>query len=209
MIVYVTQRVDTVEGYLERRDCLDQRWVDCLRSLAANACVLAVPNAPANLAQMLQQVPPAFVVLSGGNDLLQMPAHTALAPERDVVEAQLFAYARKQTLPLLAACRGFQHLNVLLGGGLAECSGHVRAEHVVKPPLPSTETGFRVNSYHHAGFRPDELGTGLTPRLMAPDGTVEAASLFGLPWLGVMWHPERDNPDHALQLDYLRRFFSL
>ena len=207
MIIYLTQRVEIDPINHERRDCVDQRWLNCLQAVRPSACIIAVPNGLANLERMLQEVPPGFVILSGGNDLPQMPGHGALAPERDGVESRLVDYARERSLPLLAVCRGFQHLNVLLGGALVTCEGHIRVQHFVSPPWSARGSGFTVNSYHRGGFRQCHLAPALTARLIAPDGTIEAASHETLPWLGVMWHPERENIDHERQLGFLQSFF--
>jgi putative glutamine amidotransferase len=117
-------------------------------------------------------------------------------------------------VPLFAVCRGFQELNVALGGTLYprlhEVAG--RMDHRENPDLPRADqyrpahavrlvpggmlegllgrAEIRVNSLHGQGIR--DLAPRLTVEGAAPDGTVEAVSCPGHPafLLGVQWHPE-------------------
>ncbi len=125
-------------------------------------------------------------------------------------------------IPLFAICRGFQELNVALGGTLHQKLSRVAdmLAHKERPedPLevqygPSHDvdvvagstveqiTGKRtltVNSLHGQGIR--DLAPGLAVEATASDGLVEAyrverASAFAL---AVQWHPEwrvMENPD--------------
>lgn len=138
-------------------------------------------------------------------------------PARDSTTLPLIRACLEQRVPLLAICRGFQELNVALGGSLhqhlAELPGrldHVAAEHLPRP----LRYGFRhvvrfaagstiaarfgaaeaaVNSLHGQGI--DRLAEGLAVEAVAPDGTIEAVRLDdprypGAFALAVQWHPE-------------------
>ena len=186
-LVAITQRVDVPDHGGERRDALDQAWAPLLLELGFTAVPL--PNRGEPAAALVERFGPAAVVLSGGNDL-------GTAPERDAFEAGLLDEARARALPLLGVCRGMQMTNAHLGGELTRVEGHVRAPHAV---LAGDEPFTEVNSFHNWGIDQAGLAPELEALLLAPDGTVEAARHRELPWTFVMWHPERDNQDPALQ----------
>ncbi|MEQ8345766.1 MAG: gamma-glutamyl-gamma-aminobutyrate hydrolase family protein [Sneathiellaceae bacterium] len=141
-------------------------------------------------------------------------AGTQADPARDSTTLPLVHACLAQGLPLLAICRGFQELNVALGGSLhqhlAEVPGRIDHEAATDRPR-ATRYGFRhvvhfaadsligarygapeaaVNSLHGQGV--DRLAPGLTVEALAPDGTVEAFRVSDSPGfaLGVQWHPE-------------------
>ena len=121
--------------------------------------------------------------------------------------------------PVLAICRGFQELNVALGGTLhqhvAEQPGRMIHSEDEAAPLetqwgpahsiaiapdgllariagPHLREGDEavVNSLHHQGV--DRLAPPLRAEATAPDGQIEAVSMPDAPGflLGVQWHPE-------------------
>jgi putative glutamine amidotransferase len=186
MRVVISQSVDLHPVRGERRDALDQAWGDALEALVGMpVSIMPLPNRPKAAARALQEWAPRLMVLSGGNDLGE-------APERDATEAAMLVNARETGIPLLAVCRGMQMVQHFLGGTLDAVSGHVACEHSVKAVagsgLPAT---LRVNSYHNWGIRAAALADGLEALYLNDDGTVEAARHVRLPWLSVMWHPER------------------
>ncbi len=144
------------------------------------------------------------------------PAGTPVDPRRDAVTMALIRAALAAALPLFAICRGFQELNVALGGTLhqrlqdlpgrldhsapqsPEAAVRVAKRHeVTLAPdgilrrLVGAET-IMVNSLHNEGI--DRLAPGLVPEGIAPDGTVEAVRVAdAASWaLGLQWHPEAD-----------------
>ena len=135
---------------------------------------------------------------------------------RDATTLPLVRAAMARGLPVLAICRGFQELNVALGGtlhqslidlpgrfdhsapktdDLAEKMAKAHEVTLCEGGLLHRLAGERrvmVNSLHHQGI--DRLGAGLVCEAAAPDGTIEAvrhASAQALT-LGVQWHPEFD-----------------
>lgn len=146
---------------------------------------------------------------------------------RDATTLPLIRAALAQGLPLLAICRGFQELNVALGGTLHarvhELPGrmdHRRPQHedldVQYGPRHSVRflTGgafeaiagsaeIEINSLHWQAI--DRPAEGLVVEGSAPDGTIEAvrvadARAFAL---GVQWHPEYK----ALENDFSTKLF--
>lgn len=192
MNVLISQRVDVLLQQGERRDCLDQAWGTTLCDLLGRAAViLPVPNRPQDIAAMVAACRPSLIVLSGGNDIGE-------APERDACEGLLLDGAKNNALPVLAVCRGMQMVQHHLGGKLTAITGHVCCEHSVIGEPGLTPVTLTVNSYHNWGIRQSELAPDLRSLYVHTDGTVEALEHKHLPWLGVMWHPERASSGKAI-----------
>ena len=142
--------------------------------------------------------------------------HEPYDEARDQLTLTLIREVLAQNVPLLAVCRGFQELNVALGGTLHPALHHLNGRLDHRRPQheyddwdvqygPSHEVTFitngkfcelageskiTVNSLHRQGI--DDLAPGLIAEGFAPDGTIEAVSVerakaFAL---GVQWHPE-------------------
>jgi putative glutamine amidotransferase len=139
---------------------------------------------------------------------------------RDHVTLRLIRAAARRGTPLLGVCRGFQEINVALGGTLHQAVHAVpgMADHRERDADPVTvqygpahsvsltEGGLlarlaggtmaQVNSVHGQGAA--RLAPGLVVEAVAPDGLVEAFRGDGPYFLAaVQWHPEwlfRDNP---------------
>jgi putative glutamine amidotransferase len=139
---------------------------------------------------------------------------------RDHVSLALVRAATRRGIPVLGVCRGFQEINVALGGTLhqqvhntAGFNDHrerdedpLEAQYgpghaVTFTPagllhhLTATTSG-QVNSLHGQGV--DSLAPGLVVEARAPDGLIEAYRGDGHAFLlAVQWHPEwlfRENP---------------
>ena len=135
-------------------------------------------------------------------------------PQRDATTLPLIRLLLEEGVPLLGICRGFQEINVALGGELHQhvqeqpgLNDHREAEseEVAEMYAPSHAVSFvaggllagwtgqreaRVNSLHQQGIK--RLAPGLDAEAHAEDGLVEAyrireARAFGF---AVQWHPE-------------------
>jgi len=145
-----------------------------------------------------------------------------LDPARDATTLPLIHEVLQRRMPLLAICRGFQEVNVALGGSLYQAVHEVpgmadhresRDDPLDRQYAPShrvlLDPGGRmaqilgvpeimVNSLHGQGIH--KLAPGLAIEARADDGLVEAfrvADAEGFT-LAVQWHPEwrfSDNPD--------------
>jgi gamma-glutamyl-gamma-aminobutyrate hydrolase PuuD len=182
--VLVSQRRDIIAGRDEVRDALDVRLCALLWELGF--LPLPMVSAISDREEYLAALMPDAVVLSGGNDIGQ-------APERDQLETALLIHAAKHRLPVLGICRGMQMMNHYQGGRLRAVSGHVVVRHRVTGSLVGPG-GCDVNSYHNQGLFDADLGDDLEAMAWSEDGVVEALRHREWPWLGIMWHPERDAP---------------
>jgi len=152
----------------------------------------------------------------------------ALDPLRDALTLPLIRAAVERKTPLFAICRGFQELNVALGGSLHQAvhdvDGHT--DHRARYELPLDEMygpvhmvslrgrlrdwigndKLMVNSLHWQGIA--RLADGLQPEAFAEDGLIEAVrgpddETF---CLGVQSHPEWGAKLNPVSTSLFRRF---
>ena len=183
------------------------------------------------------------IILTGSRSNVQPtlydgPPHaegTLEDPARDGITLPLIRAAIARGVPLLAICRGFQELNVALGGSLHQRLQDLpdRLDHA-SPMQPSPRvrqakahavrvasggwlhrlagtTEITVNSLHNQGIH--QLAPGLVIEGTAPDGTIEAvrvtASQAGPAIgyaVGVQWHPEYDWRTDAVSRSIFEHF---
>lgn len=191
----ITQRVEVVEEYDERRDCLDQRWIELVESFGY--IPIPLPNSITNVPSYLDMLSIDGLILTGGNDFSHLPDASNAAPERDSFEREALGYALEADVPVLGVCRGLQLLNVHFGGSLTRIEKHVAREHQITfesgPEfMPSDEIS--VTSYHSYGIGESEIAEPLTVLGRASDGSIECVRHPDHPVFGVMWHPERESP---------------
>lgn len=152
----------------------------------------------------------------------------ALDPARDDLTLPLIRESMARKLPLFAICRGFQELNVALGGTLDQAVHAVEGRHDHRerddiplderfgPAHPIVLSGrlrewlgadeIIVNSLHNQGIR--HLAPPLTAEAHAKDGLVEAVrGPAEHPFsLGVQWHPEWQARRNPVSVELFRRF---
>jgi putative glutamine amidotransferase len=146
-------------------------------------------------------------------------------PGRDAITLPLIREAIAREVPIFCICRGFQELNVALGGTL-DTALHEHAgklDHRGRTDVSFDEkyapahridftpdgefarllgrTSTMVNSLHWQGI--DRLADRLIVEARAPDGVIEAVRVKDAGFaLGAQWHPEfraTENPD-SMQL---------
>jgi gamma-glutamyl-gamma-aminobutyrate hydrolase PuuD len=204
LTVGLTQRMEWLEGRGEMRQAIDVAW--CAGLVRAGALPTPLPMRGADPGSVLTNYRVDVLLLTGGNEARDDVADRA-SQERNTFERALLRAARDARMPVLAICHGMQLLNVFLGGRLSPATGHVRGEHILAVRSPGLLDA-RVNSYHDVAVQPNGLAPDLVSVAQAEDGTVEAAVHRRLPWLALMWHPERAMPDGrdgmALIARYLR-----
>ena len=189
---------------------------------AADCLPLLIPvlETPLDVTEILGRVDGIFFPGSPSN---VEPAHysgpasapgTLHDPHRDATTLTLIPRAIQAGIPVFGVCRGFQEMNVALGGTLHQRVHEVAgfgdhredkeqpleeqygpAHEVVLEPgsLLRTLAGrdrIEVNSLHWQGV--DRLGPDLEIEARAPDGLVEAFRVKSAPSfaLAVQWHPE-------------------
>lgn len=152
---------------------------------------------------------------------------------RDSTTLPMITQSIERDIPLLAICRGFQELNVAMGGTLHQKVEEVPGmqDHRLAPEIAARgvldayrhpahkviprEGGlldmwgltdeFMVNTIHQQGV--DKLGDGLFVEAVAEDGLVEAVSVPGKRFIfGTQWHPEGDVDVNASSRKIFEKF---
>ena len=123
-------------------------------------------------------------------------------PLRAAFEMEIGKIFLSQKKPVLTTCRGFQVLNVLLGGDLYQdlpedlgfIHGNIKLRHYVNAVEGSAiyklfGERFKTNSTHHQAVR--RLGEGLVATAFSTEGIIEAYEHKTLPIIGTQFHPEK------------------
>jgi len=151
-------------------------------------------------------------------------------PHRDATTLRLIDRALERGMPLFAICRGYQELNVVLGGSLhqhvEEQPGYHKHKENPEDPLdeqygPAHEVHLveggllhrlagtdtvMVNSLHSQGVA--RLADGVTVEAIADDGLVEGFVVDSAPGfaLAVQWHPEWKVTENEFSLAMFKAF---
>jgi len=213
---------------------MSQRYVRVLSSLGALPWLIPLlPDDQPTLRAVYDRLDGLF--LTGGVDVdpacygeAKQPQCGHTDADRDAVELLLVRWAVADGKPILAVCRGFQVLNVALGGTLYQDVAHDCPETIKHDYFPTADgdptrdyvahdvrvdPGTRlglylgagavpVNSMHHQGIK--RLAPGLLASAWAPDGLIEGVEgTNGHYLVGVQWHPEE-----LTGMDGMRRLFT-
>ena len=231
--------VDRIADGLWRWTAFHEEWkqdVGCVYCESGDAVCLIDPLVPPEDRDRF------LAALDHDVERLGMPVHILVTvywhtrSARELAErydAEVWASSRiraavERKTPLFAICRGFQELNVALGGSLHQAvhdvDGH--SDHRARSDLPLDEMHgpvhpvslrgtlrdwvgsdeIMVNSLHWQGIA--RLADGLKPEAFAEDGLVEAVrgpddATF---CLGVQWHPEWGAKSNPVSTSLFRRF---
>ena len=151
-------------------------------------------------------------------------------PHRDALTLPLVRRSLGAGVPVFAVCRGFQEMNVALGGSLYQHVHEIPGYHNHKenpgdpldvqygPSHPVTlveggllqelhgSTSAMVNSLHGQGVR--TLAEGLTVEAVADDGLIEAFTVDSAAGfsLAVQWHPEWQVTENDFSIEIFNAF---
>lgn len=203
----LTQRVDIITNYGEKRDALDQRW--CSLLLGLDMMPIPLPNLPVSFVpEMLKSLHLDGIILTGGNSLFHLDEIMInQAPERDAFELALLSLAEKASIPTLGICRGMQIINHYFGGHLVKIEGHIAQKHELFSKTKSIPLPKIVNSYHSWTIPGDGLADKLESIGVDLIGNVEAFIHRSKCFSGIAWHPEREIKPDLLDLNFIKRNF--
>jgi putative glutamine amidotransferase len=158
------------------------------------------------------------VLFTGGGDISlerfngePHPSIDGVDPDRDSIELALLKIVSEEKKPFLGICRGFQLINIGLGGTLYTHISDQKQGALKHDYFPNYQRNYiahevelisgtrlrtifgskkiLVNSIHHQGAK--DIPGRLVKAGIAPDGLVEAVELADHPFgLAVQWHPE-------------------
>ena len=203
--VIVTQRVDIIQAYDEKRDAIDQRWTDFLMSI--NILPIFISNNLLHVEAILSNEDIDGVILTGGGNLIKYRGNSL---ERDQVEKYIVDWAMDCNIPVLGVCRGMQFIQDYFGISLQSVNNHVGVRHKLNVNsglmLSSLIEPFvDVNSFNTLGTR--ESNSSLLAVANAEDGIVMAVEHFEKNIFGVMWHCEREDPFKIEDKELVRHLF--
>lgn len=200
----------------------------------ADAAALIIPSL-SDLMSAAEVAPRLDAVLLTGSPSNVDPAHYQdeggegpFDPGRDEIALSMVGRMIDLGKPVFGICRGFQEINVAMGGTLrrdtsasdellrhhapegASFAGmfdHLHPVHLSEGGMLARALGKRditVNSVHFQGV--GKLAPDLDVEARAPDGLVEAYSARpnGAPVIAVQWHPEWDADANADSAAFFR-----
>ena len=200
----ITFRITNAETYEEQRDSISHDWPLFLEKI--NAIPIWIPNSISNLDNFLNEIKLDGIILSGGDNIGDTPI-------RDATENSIIKYAMNKNMPLLGVCRGMQILNEFFGGTLHTLSNnsHITNDHLIKLKNEFllkliNNSEISVNSFHKNIITNSSHAEILNPIAISEiDDTVEAFMHQNFPFIGVMWHPERQQK--SFDEDILKKIF--
>ena len=191
---------------------------------------------PADIAAVLDRLDALFLTGAVSNvgphhyGAAQQTPELPTDANRDHVSLALIKAAVARGMPVMGVCRGYQEINVALGGTLHQAvhtipgfanhredlSGTLAEQYAAAHEVEfepggllhsfSGMAGARVNSLHGQGI--DRLAPSLAAEATAPDGLIEAFSAANREQflLGIQWHPEWEFRDDPLSVIIFKAF---
>ncbi|CAH1547079.1 Peptidase C26 [Vibrio harveyi] len=201
----LTQRVDIISSYGERRDAIDQQWYSLFFEM--NMMPVLLPNIPPEyVSEYFTEFQLDGIVFTGGNSLCHLDKNAYdCAPERDLFELTLIEHTQKINLPIFGVCRGMQIINHYFGGNLHPVKGHIAINHDISSLSTAIELPRTVNSFHGWTIPENGLGQHLKPIAQDMDGNIEGFIHETKRVAGIAWHPERVTPFNRLDLQFMKR----
>jgi putative glutamine amidotransferase len=198
----------------------------------ADVAALLVPSLPGlmDAAEVAPRLDGILLTGSPSNIETQRYRHEGgegpFDPARDEIALSLIDRMIEAGKPVFGICRGFQEINVALGGTLRrdvstnpeflphhapdgvgfdamfEHRHEVELTKSGRLALAYSRAALSVNSVHYQGV--DQLSPQLQIEAKAEDGLIEAysATISGAPVLAVQWHPEWQTAKHPESQTY-------
>tara|TARA_Y100000748_G_scaffold80044_1_gene66021 strand:+ start:2391 stop:3059 length:669 start_codon:yes stop_codon:yes gene_type:complete len=204
--ILITQRIGK-DKYGEYYDYLESSYIKYFNQYDINPIIL--PNSISDVIKFYKNNKCTRIIMTGGDDISQSLYDkkynkiNANYYQRDLNEKTLINYAVKRKIPLLGICRGFQIINVCLGGKLTrDLTKIIQSSKTKKHKVIFTnqfakeinKKSVQVNSFHNQGVTHKQLASDLVALGFSDDGNlVEIYKHNQLPIIGIQWHPERKN----------------
>lgn len=181
--IVITQRRDAIAGRDEERDATDVKIGKIFFDLGFLPIFLC--SEIEDKEKYIKAINPDGIMIGSGNDIGEYP-------KRDNLEFFLLDFAKENNLPVFAICKGTQTINNYLGGTLEKVTGQVATRVKITGAIAQNYGHKIVNSYHNFAITKNTISKDLLPVAFTDDYIVKAIKHKTLPWLGIMWHPERE-----------------
>ena len=204
--ILITQRIGK-DKHGEYYDYLESSYIKYLNQYDINPIIL--PNNTKDIIKFYKKNKCTHIILTGGDDISPSLYNKKGRKinnnfyQRDLNEKILIKYSMEKKVPILGICRGFQIINVCLGGKLTKDINKItKPINIRKHKVIFTKEfieiikkkSITVNSYHNQGITQSQLAVDLVPLGFSDDGKlVEIYKHNELPIIGIQWHPERKN----------------
>jgi len=201
-------------GVVSARRLLEAVWA------AGGEPITFLPVENPDWADRLQNI--QGVLIPGGGDINpkwygEEPNTDELYGVDDLQDENDFSiakYALDNGIPVLAICRGFQLVNVLMGGSLVQNMESAHRHHIHQVTIDKDAEALGLSNpvlesscFHHQAIK--ELGSGLEVLARAEEGHVEAFKIESKAWsYGVQWHPEDNYTNNQQQMELFTKFVS-
>ena len=213
--VGITQRTSIRSGQSQIYDSLDQQWVKFLQN--CGLCPVIVPNLIDEIKDYAEEINLSGFILSGGGDFSNIVEKNnrikdikndpnLFSSERDILEFKIIEHCHSKNIPLLGVCRGMQMLNFYYGGKLELIIGHSGNMRKLENLQSEYKFDEFVNSYHEKAILYETLSREFIP-LASSENVIKSFKHKKLPQLGIMWHPERNNPFSNNDINLFGKFF--
>lgn len=191
--IYVVQ--NELNGrYDETHSSLDIRWFTFLAQIGFYPILL--PNHLGQASILLAENLAQCALLTGGG-LHQTKGRDE--DPRSSVEQAVLEWSTALQHPVIGVCRGMQTLLQHSGGHLTPCTGQVTDNQTIV----FQECAINVNSYHNYTCTVPDCFSVIGEHA---SGVVKAVVAKHRKWLGIMWHPERNQQLSELDSTLFQQF---
>ena len=134
-----------------------------------------------------------------------------VSAHKGIILRALIKAALSSEKPILGVCRGLQVINSFYNGQLIKVKRHSGTRHrlIVEDSVTAFQFPSEVNSFHDYAVPRKKMGKKLIPLAYDTDDNIEAFYHLEDKILGIMWHPERENPPLQNDLDLIKGHFGL
>ena len=209
--ILITQRIGR-NKYGDYFDYLETNYIKFIEQYKLQPILL--PNDIKNVTKFYNENNCSLILLTGGDDIkeLSIQKHNNNLFKRDDNEKKLAKFALQRKIPIFCICRGFQIMNVVLGGKVSKNinDNNIRKHKVnlnKKYPNIVDNKTIIVNSYHNHGITINDIAKPLEVLGTTKDGKyVEIYKHKSKPVIGIQWHPERKNFSKKFDNYIFKRF---